>query len=63
MVHESEQRIYTIEANDLDYLDELAAAWRREHDKATLQYGIQPMHHDFARLAGLARRIRERGLM
>ena len=57
MVHESEQRIYTIEA---DYLDELAAAWRREHDEATLQYGIQPMHHDFARLAGALRRIRER---
>lgn len=59
MVHESEQRIYTLAADDLDYLDELAAAWKREHDEATLQYGIGPMHHDFARLAGALHRIRE----
>ena len=51
--------IYTIDAAELDYLDELAAAWGREHDEATRHYGIGPMHHDFARLAGALRRIRE----
>lgn len=48
-----------VTTEELDYLDELAAAWRAEHDQATKDYGIGPMHHDFARLAGALRRIRE----
>lgn len=48
-----------ITSEELDYLDELAAAWRHEHDVVTAETGMGPMSHDFARLAGALRRIRE----
>lgn len=45
--------------DDLQYLAELSAAWERQVAEQTEATGIGPMHHDFARLAGLVRRLQE----